>query len=329
MRVGVLCEADEDERRVAATPQTTEGLVALGIEVLVERGAGLGGGFTDDRYIEAGARIVDDVWDQADVVLGVSPPSPDQVARLQAGALTISLLWPAQNEPLIEALARSGASAIALDRIPRITRAQKMDVLSAMANIAGYRAVIEAAHRLPRFFGGQITAAGKTPPAQVLVIGAGVAGLAAIGAARGLGAEVHAFDTRPAVKEQVESLGGRFLELDFAEDGEGTGGYAKVMSQAFIDAEMALFLEVAPRMDIVITTALIPGRPAPRLWLAEHVEAMPRGGVVVDLAASQGGNCEVTVPGEAIEHQGCGSSATPTSPAGCRGTRASSSRPTC
>ena len=307
MRVAVPREVQEGERRVAATPETVRRLIEkYGFEVSVEAGAGEQALFSDSDYASAGASIVsvDDVWAQGDIVTKVNAPSDEEVGRLREGQLLISMLWPAQNEALVERIAATGASAIALDKIPRISRAQKMDVLSSMANIAGYRAVIEASHALPRFLGGQITAAGKTPPARVLVIGAGVAGLAAIGAARGLGAEVYAFDTRAAVKEQVQSLGGKFLEVSVEEDGEGKGGYAKVMSQAFIDAEMAMFREQAPNVDIVITTALIPGRPAPKLWLREHVELMKAGSVVVDLAASQGGNCEVTVPGEHAVHEG-------------------------
>lgn len=305
MRLVVPRESQAGERRVAATPDTVARLRTLGFEVVVEAGAGQAAGYDDADYVEAGATLGGDgLWAEADVLAKVNPPTPDEVERLREGAVLVSVLQPAQNEALVEQLARRGVSAIALDRIPRISRAQKMDVLSSMANIAGYRAVIEASHRLPRFFGGQITAAGKTPPARVLVIGAGVAGLAALGAARGLGAEVYAFDTRAAAREQVESLGGRFLEVALEESGEGQGGYAKVMSQAFIDAEMALFRSWAPRVDIVITTALIPGRPAPKLWLADMVEAMPNGGVVVDLAAAQGGNCELTEPGEVVERHG-------------------------
>jgi NAD(P) transhydrogenase subunit alpha len=304
MRVAVPRETRPGERRVAATPDTVRRLVDMGFTVAIEGGAGAEAGYTDAAYVEAGAEVVEDAWAVGDIVTKVNEPSEAEVDRLRPGVLLISMLWPAQNEALVQRIASRGASAIALDRIPRITRAQKMDVLSSMANIAGYRAVIEAANRLPRFFGGQITAAGKTPPARVLIIGAGVAGLAAIGAARGLGAEVWAFDTREVVKEQVESMGGRFLVLEFEESGEGAGGYAKVMSQAFIDAEMALFREQAPKMDIVITTALIPGKRAPLLWTREHVELMPRGSVVIDMAASQGGNCEVTVPDQAIDHEG-------------------------
>ncbi|HHO52861.1 MAG TPA: Re/Si-specific NAD(P)(+) transhydrogenase subunit alpha [Deltaproteobacteria bacterium] len=304
MRIGVPREGGSTERRVAATPDTVQRMRALGFEVGIEAGAGIRAGYPDSAYEQAGALLVEDARRGADILIAVEPPEPGALEGLREGALLISLLWPQQHPELVQQIAARGLSAIALDRIPRISRAQKMDVLSSMANIAGYRAVIEAAHRLPRFFGGQITAAGKTPPARVLIIGAGVAGLAAIGAARGLGAEVYAFDTRAAVKEQVESMGGRFLELVFEEEGEGSGGYARVMSEAFIAAEMALFLEQAPRTDIVITTALIPGKPAPLLWTREHVEAMPPGSVVVDMAAAQGGNCELTSPGEAIEHQG-------------------------
>ena len=304
MRIGIPAETKTAERRVAATPDTVARLSKLGFVVAVQRGAGAQAGFSDETFEEAGATLVDDAFTESQVVLKVEPPSLEEAGRIPPESTLISMLWPAQNEALVEALRQGQVSAIALDKVPRITRAQKMDVLSSMANIAGYRAVIEAAALLPRFFGGQITAAGKTPPARVLVIGAGVAGLAAIGAARALGAEVYAFDTRAAVKEQVESMGGRFLELSFEEDGEGGGGYAKVMSKEFIEAEMALFREYAPKLDIVITTALIPGRPAPLLWKREHVELMPSGGVVVDLAAIQGGNCELTKPDVVVQHQG-------------------------
>lgn len=304
MRVAVPVEVLPGECRVAATPDTVGRLKKLGFEVAIEEGAGLHASFSDAAYARAGAVLVDAAaaW-SADIIAKVNPPTPAEVARMQPGTLLISMLWPAQNEALVQSLAERGVNAIALDRIPRISRAQKLDVLSSMANIAGYRAVLEAAHALPRFLGGQITAAGKTPPAKVLVIGAGVAGLAAIGAARNLGAVVYAFDTRAATREQVESMGGRFIEVDFEESGDGAGGYAKVMSQAFIDAEMALFRSHAPELDIVITTALIPGKKAPLLWTADMVEAMPAGGVVVDLASSQGGNCELTEPGEiAVRH---------------------------
>jgi NAD(P) transhydrogenase subunit alpha len=304
MRIHVPRETRPGERRVAATPDTVTRLAKLGFTVGIEAGAGLEAGFTDAAYVEAGAEIVPDAWSGSAIVVKVNPPAPAEVERLSAGTLLVSMLYPAQNQPLVEAIAQRGATAIALDRIPRISRAQKMDVLSSMANIAGYRAVIEAANVLPRFFGGQITAAGKTPPARVLVIGAGVAGLAAIGAARGLGAEVWAFDTRKATREQVESMGGKFLTVELEESGEGKGGYAKEMSKEFIDAEMALFREHAPKTDIVITTALIPGKRAPTLWTRDMVESMKPGSVVVDLAAAQGGNCEVTTPGQRAEHAG-------------------------
>lgn len=303
MRVAVPRESRPGERRVAATPDTVQRLVKLGFQVAIERGAGSEAGYTDPSYVEAGAELVDDAFAAGGAILvKVNPPSSEEVARLTPGTILISLLYPAQNQPLVQELAARGLTVIALDRIPRISRAQKMDVLSSMANIAGYRAVIEAANVLPRFFGGQITAAGKTPPARVLIIGAGVAGLAAIGAARGLGAEVYAFDTRGAAREQVESMGGRFLTVELEESGEGGGGYAKEMSPAFIEAEMALFRDQAPKADIVITTALIPGKKAPTLWTRDMVELMKPGSVVVDLAASQGGNCELTVPDQAVRH---------------------------
>jgi H+-translocating NAD(P) transhydrogenase subunit alpha len=304
VRIAVPRESRPGERRVAATPDTVTRLIKLGFSVSVQRGAGVEAGYVDAAYAEAGAALVEDAFSAARVVIKVNPPEPAEIERLDEGAVIISMLYPAQNQATVELLARRKVTSLALDKIPRISRAQKMDVLSSMANIAGYRAVIEAANVLPRFFGGQITAAGKTPPARVLIIGAGVAGLAAIGAARGLGGEVYAFDTRAPVREQVESLGGRFLTVELDESGEGAGGYAREMSQAFIDAEMALFREHAPKVDVVITTALIPGKPAPKLWTRDMVEAMKPGSVVVDLASSQGGNCEVTVPGQAVQHQG-------------------------
>ncbi len=304
MQVGVFKEIFPGERRVAATPDSVRRLQKLGLTVAVERGAGEGAGFADSLYADAGALVVDDastLWADSDVVLKVRPPTLEEAGRGRPGQVLISFLWPAQSAPLLEALRASGVTALAMDQIPRITRAQKMDALSSMANIAGYRAVIEAANAFPRLFAGQITAAGKMPPAKVLVIGAGVAGLAAIGAARGLGAVVRAFDTRAAVKEQVQSMGAEFIEVTgVVESGDGGGGYAKEMSKAFIDAEMNLFRAQAREVDVVITTALIPGRPAPKLWLADMVESMRAGSVVVDLAAEQGGNCALTVAGEAV-----------------------------
>ena len=305
--LGVPKEIYENEARVAATPDTVKKLQKLGFGVLIQSGAGESANFTDEAYKQAGCHIVDDaptLWQEADIILKVRAPQGEEVENLPEGKTIVSFIWPAQNEELLNKLAEHKATAIAMDAIPRISRAQKMDALSSMANIAGYRAVIEAANNFGRFFTGQITAAGKVPPAKVMVIGAGVAGLAAIGAARSLGAVVRAFDTRPVVKEQVESLGAEFLELEFEEDGTGAGGYAKTMSKEFIDAEMALFREQAKEIDIIITTALIPGRPAPKLILTDMVESMKEGSVIVDLAAEQGGNCEVTRPNEIYNYKG-------------------------
>ncbi|MFT5430243.1 MAG: NAD(P) transhydrogenase subunit alpha [Myxococcota bacterium] len=309
MKVGVPREVAPGERRVAATPQTVERLKKQGFEVVVESGAGELASFPDRLYVAAGAVMStspEAIWAEADIVLKINAPmhhpalDRDEVELLREGTTLISFIWPAQNEALVARLAKRNATVLAMDAVPRISRAQKMDALSSLGNIAGYRAVIEAASHFGSFFTGQFTAAGKVPPAKVLIIGAGVAGLAAIGAARGLGAIVRAFDTREAVKDQVRSLGGEFLELEFEESGEGKGGYAKVMSKEFIDAEMAMFREQAKEVDIVITTALIPGRPAPKLWMSDMVESMKPGSVIVDLAAKNGGNCELTVPGEVV-----------------------------
>ncbi|MEM7155667.1 MAG: Re/Si-specific NAD(P)(+) transhydrogenase subunit alpha [Myxococcota bacterium] len=313
MKIGIPKEIYEGERRVAATPDTAKRLQKLGFEVVIESGAGELASFPDSAYQEAGCTIADgvvDLYGQSDIVAKVRPPAyheeagTEEIELLEEGSTFISFIWPAQNEALVEMLRDRKVTSLAMDAVPRISRAQKLDALSSMANIAGYRAVVEAANNFPRFFTGQITAAGKVPPAKVMVIGAGVAGLAAIGAAKGLGAIVRAFDTRPVVKEQVESMGAEFLELEFEEDGAGAGGYAKVMSKEFIEAEMALFLEQAKEVDIIITTALIPGRPAPKLVLKDHVEAMKPGSVIVDLAAEQGGNCELTKHGEIVNHNG-------------------------
>jgi NAD(P) transhydrogenase subunit alpha len=312
MKVGIPKEIYPGECRVAATPDTTSRLQKLGFEVVIESGAGQAANFSDQIYAQAGCRIVADaptLWAESDIVLKVRPPSfhpaldQHEADLLSPGKTLISFLWPAQNQELLERLVVSKASVLAMDAVPRISRAQKMDALSSMANIAGYRAVVEAAHHFDRFFPGQITAAGKVPPAKVLIIGAGVAGLAAIGAARNLGAIVRAFDTRPVVKEQVESMGAEFLLLNFAEDGTGQGGYAKVMSEEFINAEMELFAEQAREVDIIITTALIPGVKAPLLITRTMVESMKPGSVVVDLAAEQGGNCEVTQAGAVYRYQ--------------------------
>ena len=307
MVLGVPKESWPGERRVAATPETVTRLVGMGFDVRVEADAGLKASFADEEYAKSGATVTADgpaLWAAADVLLKVQPPSPDEVDRLKAGAVLISFLWPGKNKDLIDRLAARKVTAIAIDQVPRITRAQKMDALSSMANIAGYRAVIEAASFYGRFFTGQMTAAGKVPAAKVLVIGAGVAGLAAIGAARGLGAIVRAFDTRAAVKDQVKSMGAEFIELNVHEDGEGGGGYAKEMSPAFIKAEMAMFAAQAREVDIIVTTALIPNRPAPVLITEEMVKSMKRGSVIVDLAAENGGNCALTKPGQVVEQHG-------------------------
>jgi NAD(P) transhydrogenase subunit alpha len=307
MKIGVPKELHDGEKRVATTPEVAAQLQKLGFGVQVESGAGAAASFTDEAYRAAGAGIVPtahELWTTSDIILKVRPPVDSEVSLLRAGQVLIAFLWPAQSPALLERLKTIGVTALAMDSVPRISRAQKMDALSSMANIAGYRAVVEAAQHFGRFFTGQITAAGKIPPAKVLVIGAGVAGLAAIGAARALGAIVRAFDTRPEVKEQVESMDGEFLELDFKEEGAGVGGYAKVMSPEFIKAEMALFAAQAKDVDIIITTALIPGKPAPKLITAEMVASMKPGSVVVDLAAEQGGNCELTEPGAVVERHG-------------------------
>jgi H+-translocating NAD(P) transhydrogenase subunit alpha len=309
MKIGVPKEIHAGEKRVATTPEVIGHLKKLEFEVLVEAGAGAGAHFSDAAYIEAGATVVDSaksVWNDSDIVLKVRGPelNSEEINLLKEGQILISFLWPAQNPNLLKKLADKKVTAIAMDMVPRISRAQKMDALSSMANIAGYRAVVEAAQNFGRFFTGQITAAGKVPPAKVMVIGAGVAGLAAIGAAKSMGAIVRAFDTRPEVKEQVESMDAEFLELDFEEEGSGTGGYAKVMSKEFIEAEMKLFAEQAEEVDIIITTALIPGKPAPELIKEEMVVSMKDGSVIVDLAAEQGGNCKLSEAGKIVKVHG-------------------------
>jgi len=314
MRIGIPKEVLTGERRVAATPDTVKKLIKMGFEVCVETGAGTLANYPDGMFEDAGASIAPDtesVWGSSDVMCKINPPQrrsdgSHEAESLRDGSTLISLIFPGQNAELVDQLQQGSRTAIALDRIPRITRAQKMDVLSSMANIAGYRAVLEAAHLYGGFFGGQITAAGKTRPAQVLVIGAGVAGLAAIGTARGLGAQVRAFDVRPACMEQVESMGARFLMLDVPMDdvGESSGGYANIMSDEFLQAELACFAEQAKEVDIIITTALIPGRKAPELILQEMVDSMKPGSVIVDLAAEQGGNCTATVAGEVVMSSG-------------------------
>ncbi|CEJ59984.1 Putative NAD(P) transhydrogenase [Penicillium brasilianum] len=310
LTVGVPREIAPNERRVAITPQNVTLLLKKGFSrVLIERGAGEGAQLLDHAYEKAGATIVDrdTIYSDSDIVLKVRGPQIDgpfnEVQALRKGSTVISFLYPAQNKSVVDALAARGVTAFAMDRIPRISRAQVFDALSSMANIAGYKAVLEASNHFGRFLTGQVTAAGKIPPSKVLVIGAGVAGLSAIASARRMGAIVRGFDTRPAVREQVQSLGAEFVEVDFQEDGAGQGGYAKEMSKEFIEAEMKLFMEQAREVDIIITTALIPGRPAPKLITKEMVAAMKPGSVIVDLAAEAGGNCEATIPGELASYK--------------------------
>ena len=306
LRLVIPKESFPGERRVALTPTQVEKFKNLGFTVEIQSQAGAAAGFDDQEYMAAGSGISSDVkklLGDADVVLKVRAPSADEISMIREGSFVVSLVSPGQNPELLKQLASKKLSSLSLDSIPRTTRAQKMDVLSSMANLAGYRAVIEAAAAFSRPFTGQITAAGKMPPAKIMVIGAGVAGLAAIGAGRALGAIVRAFDTRPEVKDQITSMGAEFLELEFNEDGTGEGGYAKVMSPEFIKAEMDLFAKQSKDVDIIITTALIPGVKAPVLITGEMVKSMRRGSVIVDLAAEQGGNCELTRPGEiAVVH---------------------------
>lgn len=301
MKVGIPSEVSPGELRVAATPKTVKRLQKQGFEVYIQHNAGVKANFSDKDFEEAGAKIVNtaaDIYGKSDIVLKVKEPTTEEVGMMREGLVLLSYLWPAQNQELLQKLADKKVNAVAMDAIPRISRAQKMDVLSSMANIAGYRAVIEGSYHFGRFLNGQITAAGKVEPAKVLVIGAGVAGLAAIGAANSLGAIVRAFDTRKEVAEQIESMGAQFLTVEINEDGATASGYSKEMSKEFIEAEMKLFLEQAKDVDIVITTAQIPGKPAPKLWLDYHVAAMKPGSVIVDLAAATGGNCVATKNGE-------------------------------
>ena len=301
MLIGVPRELLDNESRVAATPKTVQQILKLGFDVIVEHDAGFRASFEDQAFAAAGAKVGDaaQVW-QADIIFKVNAPTDDEIALIKEGATLVSFIWPAQNPQLMEKLSAKKINVLAMDAVPRISRAQALDALSSMANIAGYRAVVEAAHEFGSFFTGQITAAGKVPPAKVLVIGAGVAGLAAIGAANSLGAIVRAFDSRPEVKEQVESMGASFLEIDFKEEGGSGDGYAKVMSEEFNRRALALYAEQAKEVDIIITTALIPGRPAPRLITKEMVESMKPGSVIVDLAAATGGNCELSKAGEVV-----------------------------
>jgi len=305
VKIGAPKEIFEGEARVAMTPDSAVLLQKLGHSCVIETGAGARAGFSDASYQAVGVAVVKTaaaLYKAAEVVVKVRPPAEAEVKRLTQGQTLISFFYPAQSKDLLDAANAQGATVVAMDMVPRISRAQKMDALSSMANIAGYRAVIEAGANFGRFFTGQVTAAGKVPPAKVLVIGAGVAGLAAVGTAASLGAIVHAFDVRPEVAEQIESMGANFVYLDFADaqDGAATGGYAAPSSPEFRAAQLAKFRELAPEMDIVITTALIPGRPAPKLWLADMVAMMKPGSVVVDLAAERGGNCDLTVPDQKV-----------------------------
>jgi H+-translocating NAD(P) transhydrogenase subunit alpha len=306
VKIGAPKEVFEGEARVAMTPESALQLQKLGYDCAIETGAGAAAGFSDDAYAQAGVEIIKTpaaLWKAVDIVIKVREPNETEAKRLTKGQTLISFFWPAQNEALLELCKSKGANVIAMDMVPRISRAQKMDALSSMANIAGYRAVIEAGNNFGRFFTGQVTAAGKVPPAKVLVVGAGVAGLAAIGTATSLGAIVYAFDVRPEVAEQIESMGANFVFLDFeeaAQDGAATGGYAAPSSPEFREKQLEKFRELAPDMDIVITTALIPGRDAPKLWLEDMVAAMKPGSVVVDLAAEKGGNCDLTVKDQKV-----------------------------
>jgi NAD(P) transhydrogenase subunit alpha len=305
--IGVPKETAAGEKRVATVPEVVQKLIKLGFKVAVETGAGDAANFGDDVYREAGAEIIESapkLWAASDIVFKVRGPSAEEIGLMREGGTLVSFIWPAQNPELLKQLAAKKATVLAMDSVPRISRAQKLDALSSMANIGGYRAVIEAAHAFGRFFTGQITAAGKVPPAKVFVIGAGVAGLAAIGTAAGLGAIVRANDTRPEVADQIKSLGGEFVPVDYVEEGSGVGGYAKVMSEGFLKAQAAVFAKQAKEVDIIITTALIPGKPAPKLITAEMVRSMKPGSVIVDMAAEQGGNCELTEPGKAVVKHG-------------------------
>ena len=308
MLIGVPKEFAAGEKRVATVPDVVEKLVKLGFSVAVESGAGDAANFADDTYRAAGAEVVPTaagIWSKSDIVFKVRPPVAEEVAMLREGATLIGFVWPAQNPELMKQLQDRRATVLAIDCLPRqLSRAQKMDALTSMAGISGYRAVIEAANAFGRFFNGQITAAGKVPPAKVFIAGAGVAGLAAIGTAANLGAIVRANDTRAEVADQVKSLGGEFVKVDYEEEGSGGGGYAKVMSEGFQAAQRAMYAQQAREVDIIITTALIPGKPAPRLITAEMVQTMKPGSVIVDMAAEQGGNCELTVPGEAVVRHG-------------------------
>jgi NAD(P) transhydrogenase subunit alpha len=306
--IGIPTEGAALEKRVATVPEVVEKLVKLGFSVMVQSGAGDAANCDDASYRAAGATIADSaaaLWSGSDIVFKVRPPSMEEVGLMREGGTLISFIWPAQNPDLMQALAAKKTTVLAIDSLPRqLSRAQKMDALTSMAGVSGYRAVVEAANAFGRFFNGQITAAGKIPPAKVFVAGAGVAGLAAIGTAANLGAIVRANDTRAEVADQVVSLGGEFVKVDYEEEGSGGGGYAKVMSEGFQKAQREMYAKQAREVDIIITTALIPGKPAPRLITAEMVQSMKPGSVIVDMAAEQGGNCELTEPGKAVVKHG-------------------------
>jgi H+-translocating NAD(P) transhydrogenase subunit alpha len=307
-RIGVPREVFPGEKRVATVPEVVQKLIKLGFSVGVQSGAGEAANISDDAYRTAGAEVLSDaaqVWATSDIVFKVRGPTADEVALMREGGALISFIWPAQNPDLLQQLAAKQATVLAIDALPRmLSRAQKMDALTSMAGVTGYRAVIEAANAFGRFFNGQITAAGKVPPAKVFIAGAGVAGLAAIGTAAGLGAIVRANDTRAEVADQVKSLGGEFVKVEYEEEGGGGGGYAKVMSEGFQQAQRAMYAKQAKEVDIIITTALIPGKPAPKLITAEMVRSMKPGSVIVDMAAEQGGNCELTEPGQSVVKHG-------------------------
>jgi len=303
--IGVPRETAAGEKRVATVPEVVERLIKLGFRVAVESGAGDAANFSDDAYRAAGAEIVQNIWPAADILFKVRAPSTAEVGLMREGQTLISFIWPAQNPDLMQSLAARKVTVLAIDSLPRtLSRAQKMDALTSMASISGYRAVIEAANAFGRFFSGQVTAAGKVPPAKVFVAGAGVAGLAAIGTAVGLGAIVRANDTRAEVADQVKSMGGEFVKVDYEEEGSGGGGYAKVMSEGFQKAQREMYAKQAKEVDIIITTALIPGKPAPKLITADMVKSMKPGSVIVDMAGEQGGNCELTEPGKAVVKHG-------------------------
>lgn len=308
LTIGVPREVFPGEKRVATVPDVVEKLIKLGFSVAVESGAGDAANFSDDTYRGAGAQIVNDaatLWATSDIVFKVRGPSAEEVGLMREGGTLVSFIWPAQNPELLKQLAAKKATVLAIDSLPRtLSRAQKMDALTSQAGVAGYRAVIEAANAFGRFFSGQVTAAGKIPPAKVFIAGAGVAGLAAIGTAAGLGAIVRANDTRAEVADQVVSLGGEFVKVDYEEEGSGGGGYAKVMSEGFQQAQREMYAKQAKEVDIIITTALIPGKPAPKLITADMVKSMKPGSVIVDMAAEQGGNCELTEPGQAVVKHG-------------------------